>query len=264
MRGVCHALPVPTDLTLTGERTLPGLAVENYWFRRHEAAYRALQPFVAGARVLEAGCGEGYGAALLAERAHHVVALDYDARTAAHVRAAYPQVATVRGDLQHLPLADASVEVVANLQVIEHLWDQPGFVAECARVLRPAGTLLVTTPNRLTFSPGLGPGDRPLNPFHTRELTAGELTALLEPRFTLSRMHGLRHAARLRRWERRHGSLVDAQLAGPPESWPPEVRRRVEAVTVDDFAVGPDDVDGALDLVAVAVRRPGTAGRAGS
>lgn len=251
---------MPTELTLTGERTLPGLAVENYWFRRHEAAYRALLPFAAGARVLEAGCGEGYGAALLAKRAHHVVALDYDAQTAAHVRAAYPMVSTLRGDLQRMPLADASVELVANLQVIEHLWDQPGFVAECARVLRPAGTLLVTTPNRLTFSPGSGSGEKPLNPFHTRELTAAELRALLETRFTVSRLLGLRHAPRLQRWERRHGSLVAAQLAGPPESWPPEVRRRVETVTVDDFAVGPDDVDASLDLVAVAIRTSQAAG----
>ena len=50
-------------LPVTGERTVPGLPHENYWFRRHEAAYVALAPRCADARVLEAGCGEGYGAA---------------------------------------------------------------------------------------------------------------------------------------------------------------------------------------------------------
>jgi SAM-dependent methyltransferase len=78
-------------LALTGERTVPGIPEENYWFRRHEAAYLTLLHHCADARVLEAGCGEGYGAALLAESARLVVGLDYDAVTAAHVAARYPR-----------------------------------------------------------------------------------------------------------------------------------------------------------------------------
>jgi SAM-dependent methyltransferase len=243
------------SLVLTGERTLPGIADENYWFRRHEAAYFALVPFVAGAVVLEAGCGEGYGAALFARSARSVLALDYDAATTAHVRSRYDRLPVARGDLQRLPLGDDRVEVVACLQVVEHLWDQPGFVAECARILRPAGTLLITTPNRLTFSPDTPPGARPLNPFHTRELAADELVRLLAPHFVVTRMHGLRHARRLTRFERRHGSLVSAQIAGPPETWSPAVRRRVARVRADDFVVSDADVDTALDLVAVARKR---------
>jgi SAM-dependent methyltransferase len=240
-----------TDLVLTGERTLPGIAHENYWFRRHEVAYRWIAGWCAGARVVDAGCGEGYGAAHLRTVATAVVAVDYLPDVVAHVRAAYPAVAAVRGDLQRLPIATGGAEVVVTLQTIEHLHDQPGFVAECARALRPSGTFVVTTPNRLTFSPGR---DTPLNPFHTRELDAAELAELLAPRFTVSRMLGVRHGRRIRRWERRHGSLVDAQLAGPPESWPPHVARLVRSVTADDFDVTAEDVDGSLDLLAVAVR----------
>src|SRR6266540_7436750 len=77
-------------LQLTGERTLPGIEIENYWFRRHEAAYLALAPYCRGGTVLEAGCGEGYGAAVLARVARRVVALDYDAATVAHAAATYP------------------------------------------------------------------------------------------------------------------------------------------------------------------------------
>lgn len=73
-------------------------------------------------------------------------------------------------------MAGSSLDVVLNLQVIEHLWDQAGYLAESARVPRPGGLLMVSTPNRLTFSPGR---DTPLNPFHTRELTAGEPIGLL-------------------------------------------------------------------------------------
>jgi SAM-dependent methyltransferase len=242
------------DLVLTGERTLPGIADENYWFRRHEAAYRALVPFVLGAHVLEAGAGEGYGAELLRSGgATRVHALDYDAQAAAHVARRYPDVRVCRGDLQRMPYADGSFEVVANLQTIEHLHDQPGFVAECARVLRPSGTLLVTTPNRLTFSPGR---DTPLNPFHTRELTAEDLTDLLSPHFQVSRLWGLRHGRRLAAREKRVGPLVDAQLARGSEDWSPTVRRAVHDVRADDFEVTADDVDRSLDLVAVAWKKP--------
>jgi SAM-dependent methyltransferase len=240
-------------LTLTGERTLPGIAVENYWFRRHEAAYVALLPWVRGAVVLEAGAGEGYGADLLARTARRVIAVDYDDAAVRHAAASYPDVRVLRGNLAGLPIRDGAVDAVVNLQVIEHLWDQPGFLAECARVLRPAGTLIVTTPNRLTFSPGR---DTPLNPFHTRELTAAELTELLAPHFDVVRMYGVHHGRRLRRLDRRWGgSLIDAQLATPPAVWPSRLRRDVAGVRHGDFALTEDGVDASLDLFAVAVRR---------
>jgi SAM-dependent methyltransferase len=258
------------SLLLTGERTLPGISHENYWFRRHEAAYEFLRPWCVGADVLEAGCGEGYGAHLLAGVARRVVGLDYDAATARHVADRYPEIHVVRGDLQRLPFADASVEVVVNLQVIEHLWNQPGFLRECARVLRPAGTLIVSTPNRLTFSPG----GAPVNPFHTRELSAAELAELLTPQFRLSRMYGLSHGPRLRRldrfWQRRlrrsdpgrgtasqYGSaLIDAQLVGPAATWHPRLRSDVTSVRASDFTVTGERVNAALDLLAIAVRKP--------
>ncbi|RKT57191.1 class I SAM-dependent methyltransferase [Saccharothrix australiensis] len=242
-------------LPLTGERTVPGIAVENYWFRRHEAAYLDLVRHCAGAVVLEAGCGEGYGAALIARHAARVVALDYDEPTAAHAARAYPGLDVVRGNLAALPLRDASVDVVANLQVLEHLWDQEGFLAECARVLRPGGRLLLTTPNRITFSPGR---DTPLNPFHTRELAADELAGLLTGAgLAVELLAGLRHGPRLRALDARFGgSLIDAQVAvavaGGP--WPPDLLAAVGGVRSDDFELATDDVDASLDLVAVAVR----------
>src|ERR1700756_3543513 len=175
-------------LTLTGERTIPDLDIENYWFRRHQVVYQRLAPRCAGRDVLEAGCGEGYGADLIAGVARRVVAVDYDEAAVAHVRSRYPRVEVMQANLAELPLPDASMDVVVNFQVIEHLWNQPQFVRECARVLRPSGLLLMSTPNRITFSPGR---DTPVNPFHTRELDAAELTALLaDGGFTVSSMSG--------------------------------------------------------------------------
>ena len=76
---------------------MPGIPAENYWFRRHEAAYDAVVPFCPGAVVLEAGCGEGYGADRIAEVARVVLGLDYDAAAVGHVAAAYPRVAPAAG-----------------------------------------------------------------------------------------------------------------------------------------------------------------------
>jgi SAM-dependent methyltransferase len=246
--------PAVPQLPLTGERTVPGIVEENYWFRRHEAAYLALRPYCVDAFVLETGCGEGYGADLLAEGAVGVLGLDYDALTLRHVAKVYPRVHAARANLAALPVRSSTVDVVVNFQVIEHLWDQEGFLAECARVLRPGSRLLITTPNRLTFSPGR---DTPLNPFHTRELAPAELSELLrDAGFDLEYLGGLRHGARLGTLDAEFGgSLIDAQVAvavsGDP--WPPELRDAVASVTAGDFAITTDDLESSLDLVAVAV-----------
>jgi SAM-dependent methyltransferase len=241
-------------LPLTGERTVPGVPEENYWFRRHEVAYRFAVPLVAGARVLEVGCGEGYGTDLLAGVAGRIVGVDYDALTVAHARRTYPRGRFVRGNLAALPVRTGSVDVLATLQVIEHVWNHAEFVGECRRVLRPDGRLLVTTPNRLTFSPGL---DEPVNPFHTKEFTAHELVDLLtRGRFEIERVYGLHAGARLAALDEVHGgSFVAAQLAGSPDAWPAPLRLDVESVTAADFEIvdaHDRDVDASLDLVVLA------------
>ncbi|CAM3658579.1 class I SAM-dependent methyltransferase [Kibdelosporangium persicum] len=233
---------------------MPGIAEENYWFRRHEAAYRALASYCRDAVVLEAGCGEGYGADLLARDAKAVIGLDYDVLTSEHVARKYPRIHMVRGNLVMLPFAGESIDVVANLQVIEHLWEQERFLRECLRVLRPGGRLLITTPNRITFSPGR---DTPLNPFHTRELNAAELTELLVGAgFRVELMAGLRHGPRLRAADEEFGSIIQAQLdvAVSGEPWPARLLAAVEAVTSADFEIVESDVDASLDLAGVAIK----------
>jgi SAM-dependent methyltransferase len=243
------------QLPLTGERTVPGIPEENYWFRRHEAAYLALLPHCAGAIVLEAGCGEGYGADLLARDAKLVVGMDYDALTARHITTAYPTVAAVRGNLATLPVRSATMDVVVTLQVIEHLWDQPGFLRECRRVLRPGGRLLISTPNRITFSPGR---ETPLNPFHTKEFSPSELDELVRgARFKVESIGGLHRGPRLRSLDAAFGgSLIDAQVAvvlsGSP--WPADLLAAVTSVASADFVISTDDLDASLDILAVAVR----------
>ncbi|MFD2421152.1 class I SAM-dependent methyltransferase [Amycolatopsis pigmentata] len=245
-------------LHLTGERTVPGIPEENYWFRRHEAAYLALAPRCAGATVLEAGCGEGYGANLIAEGATRVLALDYDEATTEHVARRYPRLCTLRGNLAGLPLISSTVDVVASFQVLEHLWDQAGFLTECLRVLRPGGRAVITTPNRLTFTPD---SPTPLNPYHTRELSPSELDELVtDAGFAVESLQGLHHGPRLRALDERYGgSIIDAQLevvmgSLPGQaSWPAELLADVAGIVADDFEIHGDHLDASLDLIAVAV-----------
>ena len=242
-------MPTRRSLPLTGERTAPGISHENYWFRRHEAAYRWLVAAlpVPGAVVLEAGCGEGYGGQLLADAGAAVVAgLDLDLATLGHAAVAYPGVPVAAANLVALPLADQAVDLVVCSQVVEHLWDQDAFVAECARVLRPGGGLVVTTPNRLTFPPG--------NVFHSRELDADELSSLVAQHLEVRSVLGLRPGPRLAADQADSGDLVAAQItaAGRLDH---ALQARVAAVTAADFVVDGHDLPGCLDLVLTAVRR---------
>lgn len=243
-------------LALTGERTVPGIAEENYWFRRHEVAYEYILDRSRGREILEAGSGEGYGANLISTVATGVTCVDYDLSAVEHTRARYPHLTIHQANLIDLPLADASVDTVVNFQVIEHLWDQQAFIAECLRVLRPGGELLISTPNRITFSPGR---DTPLNPFHTRELDPAELRELLEtPGFTVRDALGVFHGTGLRALDAKWGgSFIDAQieraLSGQP--WPPELTADVAAVGTADFDIAGTDLERSLDLLFIAVKR---------
>lgn len=252
--------PPPTPLAPTGERTAPGLEREGYWFARHEAAYswiaRTYARDLAGGVVVDAGAGEGYGAAALADVAGTCLALEYDDLACRHAAASYPDVASIRANLCALPLRDARIDVLVSLQVIEHLWSLRDFLAECHRVLRPGGLIVVTTPNRLTFSPGLARGARPVNPFHVEEFDSDQVRAMLvSAGFADVDVLGLHHGGRITEWEARHGSMVqsqvDAVLSG---DWPAHVDAMVESVTTDDFVITSDDIDGSCDLIGVARR----------
>jgi SAM-dependent methyltransferase len=237
---------VTETLPLTGERTAPGIWHENYWFARHEAAYRwiadTLRP---DGRVLDAGCGEGYGAELLrAGGAEQLFGLDYEGTTLRHAAKAYPQVNLVQGNLVQTGFADGSFDTVVSLQTIEHLWEQPRFVAECARILAPGATLVLSTPNTLTFPAG--------NWYHTKELTAAELTELVRADLEIVDVLGLWHGPRLTAWEATNGSCVTAQLERDHLEWSEDLTALVTQTSYKDFEIREGALDDSLDLVVVA------------
>lgn len=245
-----------SGLVATGERTAPGLPDEEYWFSRHEIAYRWIaqrmsERLAPGSVVVDAGAGEGYGAAMLPGR---VIALEYDGIACAHLHDFYPQVAVTQANLDALPLRTDSVDAITCLQVVEHLWDLRGFLRECRRALRPGGELIVTTPQRLTFSPGLERGEKPVNPFHVEEFDGEQLHDLLtDAGFIDVDMRGVHHGARLSAWEATHGSIVESQVtAALTGSWQPGVQDMVGSITTDDFIVDAEPFSGASARIAAA------------
>lgn len=249
---------VPADdagsLGITGERTVPDVPDENYWFQRHVVAYRLAAAKAEGLRVLDAGCGEGYGAAMLAEAgAASVVAVDLDEATIAHVRETYPQVEAVHAEFGDMPFEESAFDLVTSFQVIEHVWDPAAFVRSLRRVLVPAGELVLSTPNRLTFTPD---HDEPVNPFHVKEYAPDELREELHAAgFRVGGMLGVHHGPQLRAPEtvlRR--PLPDVLNDAPPDEWPAGIRPLVHRVQPEWFRISSGDLDRALDLIALCRR----------
>ncbi|WP_426561635.1 class I SAM-dependent methyltransferase [Angustibacter sp. McL0619] len=253
-------------LALTGERTGPGIWHESYWYARHLAAYRFVASAIARRAVatafaradaaapitLDAGCGEGYGIEVLRDCGSPVVGLDYDPDVTRHAGRGTDRN-VLRGNVVRLPLAAGCVDAVVSLQVVEHIWTPLELVDEFHRVLRPGGLLALSTPNRLSFSPGLQRGARPTNPFHVREYDGEELLELVGTRFAETELLGVHRGPRLVELDERYGSLTAAQLAAPPELWDGALAAAVRSVRPEDFVVG-RAADDALDLLVLASR----------
>ena len=251
----------PPPLPRTGERTLPDVPGESYWFARHVAAYDLATRKAGGRTVLDAGCGEGYGAAAMADTgADRVVAVDLEPGVIEHIERAYPQVEPIRAELTDLPLPDGAFDLITSFQVIEHVWDVPAYLASLRRVLAPGGELLLATPNRLTFTPD---SPTPVNPFHVREFDPGELQhELTGAGFRVGAMLGLHHGRRLAAIERVYGardgvpgrSLQHRLGASPPEGWPMGLRALVHRVRPSWFVLRADAIEASLDLIAICRR----------
>src|SRR5450756_603582 len=121
-------MPTPDDFT--GERFLPECTGEIWAEHWHRYVFAARH--VAGKDVLDAACGEGYGAALLARHARTVTGLDVDAPTIAAARAGClaPVVRFETGSVAAMPFADATFDRVVSFETLEHLAEQQSMLAE--------------------------------------------------------------------------------------------------------------------------------------
>jgi SAM-dependent methyltransferase len=241
--------PGVPPLELTGERTLPDVPAENYWYRRHLAVYEWIAARVAGAVVLDMACGEGYGSEVLARAAASVVGVDGNPEAHEHAKLRYtaPNLTFEWGAVETFGEPD-SYDAVVFLQTIEHVIDPPAVLAHFRDILKPGGVAYVSTPNVLKLAPaGQAKSD---NPWHLREYRAGEFEALCRGTFRDVELRGLFHARKLRvhevalvlGWDRVHKrtNITDAFYS-----------RFTPAIGSRDFALRSDRLDRALDFLAV-------------
>jgi SAM-dependent methyltransferase len=234
-------------LALTGERTLPDVPAENYWFRRHLAVYEWIAEHVAGLEVVDMACGEGYGTEVLARRARTVTGVDANPDAFEHASAKYqrPGVTFVRDLVQSYR---EPCDAVVFLQTIEHVEQPEEVLRHFREMLPPGGTAYVSTPNVLTLAPeGAQKSD---NPWHLKEYRAEEFRALCESVFDEVQLLGLFHARKLRAhelglrlgWDRVHAALGITE---------PFYDRFTPAISQRDFALREGPLDRALDFLAV-------------
>jgi SAM-dependent methyltransferase len=112
-----------------------------------EVVHALLAELPAGLRVLDAACGTGRHAAFLAAHGHEVIGVDSSPEMLALARAKVPSARFEAGDLERLPLPDASVDAAVCALALSHAPDiRPG-VAELGRVVRPGGSVIVSNPH---------------------------------------------------------------------------------------------------------------------
>lgn len=178
------SLAVPSVEHLSDGRYVPEIHADTTLSPEHHARYRAVAGLAPGRKILDAGCGVGWGSVLLADGgAESVIAVDISpvAIEAARGRDGAERVDFRIGDLQDLGLEDDSVDVVVCFEAIEHVYRPAAAFDELRRVLRPGGILVISSPNPGVYVSG--------NPFHFHEFTSTELESELRERFAEVRMY---------------------------------------------------------------------------
>ena len=163
--------------------------------QEHIARYQFASSFVNGCAVLDVACGMGYAAPMFIHAgARRYLGIDVEAETINSALKRYrinDDISFVADDACELrKVRDRTFDVVVSFETIEHLHRPEAFLASVRRVLRPAGTLLISTPNRLRYSPGNKKSSRPWNPYHIREWNVGEFLDVLEPCFRVTGVWG--------------------------------------------------------------------------
>jgi len=255
------------QVTFTGERLHAGSSLFGVDLARHRAPYVHALDHVSGGRVLDLGCGSGYGTAELADSLPRIVGLDRIAPDRTNQR---ENVDWVRADLRGNPLASDSFHLIVSFQVIEHLEDPDIYLNSISRLLAPGGTAILTTPNILT-------SDK-VNPFHVHEYHAEELRECLAPYFDEVTMKGVGLSQNVKAYFDARLERIDKIMRIDPlgiHKWLPRswinwffakgallVRRGIDSsdngmptATLQDFPIGPAE-PADIDLLAICRKDP--------
>ncbi len=266
----------------TSERLIPGRessARQYLLYLRHRFMYEyARERLPAAPRVVDVGCGAGYGAPILSSGVRELVGLDVDEEGLRYARThfAAPRCSFRSYDGVRIPYEDGRFDAALCFQVIEHVRDDRRFAAELARVLAPQGQLFLTTPNGRLRVP---PGKKPWNRHHLREYDAEGLERLLGSAFGHVEIHGIRGRDEAQRLEeqriadirrivaldplrlrdripeplRQLGIRVLEGLRGSGDRERPGADWR-ERFDVSDFYVSDERIEASIDLVAICRR----------
>jgi 2-polyprenyl-3-methyl-5-hydroxy-6-metoxy-1,4-benzoquinol methylase len=238
-------------LALTGERTLPDVPEENYWYRRHLVVYEWIRERVRGLKVVDMACGEGYGSAVLGEVASAVVGVDANPEAHDHARLRYT-TNNVRFVRDLVETFDEPADAVVFLQTIEHVQNPDEILERFKALVSGSGSpvVIVSTPNVLTLAPE--GAEKSENPWHVKEYRPEEFRALCGAHFSSVEMYGLFHARKLRvhelaikklGWDAIHKRLG---ITNRFYDW------FTPAISAKDFILTTDrPLEGALDFVAV-------------
>ena len=173
---------IQTMALQTAERVSSHEASDNVIFQRHLVAYNEAAKLIYG-NVLEVGSGEGYGIELLASKAERYQAIDKYNTSVESYAAKFPHVHFQQMNIPPIEFPENTFDCIVTFQVIEHIEDDAGMVSEMARVLKPGGLLVLTTPNiKMSLT---------RNPWHVREYTVSQLKGLLQRYFSEVDMKGV-------------------------------------------------------------------------
>ncbi len=241
----------------------------NVTYQRCLYAYEYALPLVKGKDVVDVGCGLAYGTALMAREAAHITGLDYDPATIEANKHQYRNVTNMSFKASQVPplnMPDSSADVITAFQFIEHIEKRKEFVADCLRVLRPGGKLIVTTPNAKK--------SLARNPFHVHEYTFAEMQeemSALTPHIALQGLQGNEvvnnYYAENGKWVRsilkwdvlKLHTLIPAKLLTGPYNWITSLMRRnlmekvdtTTDITTSDFNLQSNDLDETWDIYAI-------------
>ncbi|MFA5089673.1 MAG: class I SAM-dependent methyltransferase [Candidatus Omnitrophota bacterium] len=234
-----------SDIANTGERILIEKETPSM-IARHFFAYHFSRGYVEGKKVLDIGCGEGYGVHYLASLSKEALGIDYCQEAVIHAKDKYKKTNLRFAclDINHLDQLSESFDVICSFQVIEHLDNPHRFLSSVKAKLNKNGVFICSTPNKEDASPGR---QTPLNTFHVKEYGHMEFSDLLGEHFKTIALYGLKRGVRFNFYRR----LKKSGLLRFIPAYVNPVDIFYNQISWSDYMLTIKRVETALDFIAV-------------
>ncbi len=177
----------------TGERILPTEDGEiSFVFSRHKFAYKSIQKYVKDKTVIDIGCGTGYGSYILAEQAKTVLGIDNNIEAITYCKHQFSasNIDYIQMDGSSLKL-NQQFDIAVTFQAIEHFVDLDGFIDQLKHVVKPNGTIYISTPNVRKSQK-----ETSKNPYHFNDMNYTQFKRLISGKFTNFELMGVAYASK--------------------------------------------------------------------